>query len=106
MSFLLSPSETHLKKLVAHIVQRSSATSVKIMPEELENPEISHRLATAVGGTGYGAFRDGLHAVSSHKGGSRGTPSSPSTSGLFSLTQSGSVNFTSLLLWPWFPVWT
>lgn len=62
-------------------MQSSGAASAKAVLKELENLKISLRLATAVGGTGYGGFRDGLHAVSSHKEGPGVTLSSPCTPG-------------------------
>lgn len=68
--------------------------------KELENLKIFLRLATAVGGTGYGGFGDGLHAVSSHKEGPRVTPSSPSTPGggclLYLVLQSSFCGYGSL----------
>ena len=100
MSWLLILRETQLTELVARIVQSSGATSAKIVHKELENLRVSLRVATAVGGTGYGAFGDGLHAVSSHKGGSRGTVSGPSTPGHLSLTLPALANFTVVLLQP------
>lgn len=79
MSLLLILRETHLTELVAQLMQSSGATSAKIVHKLLENFRVSVRVATAGGGTGYGDFGNALHAVSSHKRGSRGTLSSPST---------------------------
>lgn len=106
MSLLSILCETHLTELVAQLMQSSGAMSAKIVHKLVENFRVSVRVATAGGGTGYGAFGDALHAVSSHKRGSRGTLSSPFTPRCLCLMLSALANFTVLLLQPSLRVWT
>lgn len=78
MGLLSILCETQPTDLVAHIMQMQQGHLCQNSPQGDGKPQ---GLTWAVGGTGYGAFGDGLYALSSYKGGSRGTLSSPSTPG-------------------------